>query len=82
MNGFGIDWQEVVRRALKYLFEGLAVAVAAYYIQKNASLQESMMVALVASSTLAVLDLYAPAIGGSARLGMGLVAGSGAIGGF
>ena len=29
------DLQEVVKRAVKYLIEGGAVAVAAYYIPKN-----------------------------------------------
>jgi ABC-type Co2+ transport system permease subunit len=66
------DLMEVVKRALKYLIEGAAVAVAAYYIpRKQISLEEIIMIALTAAATFAVLDLYAPSISTAARQGAG-----------
>lgn len=82
MYDMGIDWAEVMRRALKYLFEGLAVALAAIYLIKGAKLEEAIMVAILSSSVLAILDLYTPSVGASARLGAGLQIGSTMLGGF
>lgn len=64
--------QEVVKRALKYLIEGFAVAVAAYYIpKKKMSVEEVIMIAITAAATFALLDLYAPSIATAARQGTG-----------
>lgn len=79
---FGIDWQEVIRRALKYLFEGLAVGLASSYLIKGAKLEDAVMVGITASAVLAVLDLYSPSIAGSARFGIGAATGSHIVGGF
>jgi len=77
-----IDWTEVFRRALKYLFEGLSVAVASKFLIASAKLDQVLILGLTAAAVFAVLDLYAPAIGGSARLGTGLQIGSSLVGGF
>ncbi len=82
MNGFGIDWQEVIRRALKYLFEGLAVGLASMYLIKNNSLESAVMVGITSSAIYALTDAYSPSIGASARLGTGLQLGSAVVGGF
>ena len=67
------DFSEVVRRAIKYLVEGLAVAVAAFYIpRKKMDLQEIAMIGVTASAVFAVLDLLAPSVGGYARQGAGV----------
>ena len=67
-----MDLQEVAKRALKYIVEGVAVAVAMFLIGKNKfSLEETLLVALVAASTFAVLDLAAPSISYAARQGAG-----------
>lgn len=79
---YEIDWQEVIRRALKYLFEGLAVGLAAFWLQRGAKMDYVLMVAITASSTFALLDLYAPTVGGAARLGSGLSIGGYLTGGF
>jgi len=79
---FDIDWMEVIRRALKYLFEGLAVGIASAYLIKGAKLEQVLMVALTAAAVYAILDLYAPTIGSSARLGTGLQVGAALTGGF
>lgn len=76
-----IDAQEVVRRAIKYLVEGLAVAAAAYYIpRKQMNLQEIAVIAVTAAASLAVLDLLAPSIGAHARHGAGFGIGASLVG--
>ena len=78
-----IDWAEVVRRALKYLFEGLAVGLACYLIpKKKMNMEEILMVAITAAAVFAVLDLYTPGIGAMARGGAGFALGSGVVGGI
>lgn len=63
----------IFARALKYLIEGLAVALAAYYIpRKKIDIHEVITIAIAAAAVFAVLDVLAPAIGDSTRTGMGL----------
>ena len=63
---------DVLTRFVKYALEGLAVAVAAYLFPgKVLKLSEIAMIALVALSTFAILDVYAPSVGSSARTGAG-----------
>jgi hypothetical protein len=60
-------------RLVKYLMEGLVVGiVAAVLPSKQLSLQEIILLGLTAASIFAILDLVAPAIGTSARQGVGL----------
>ena len=66
-----LDVANVLQRAIKYLVEGLAVAVAAYYIpRKKMNPKEIAVIALTAAASLAVLDLLAPAVGLGARHGV------------
>ena len=72
---------EFVNRALKYLLEGLAVAVAAIYIpKKSLPLDEIAALALVAAAVFAVLDLVSPSIGVTARQGAGFGIGANLVG--
>jgi hypothetical protein len=72
---------EFVNRALKYLLEGLAVAVAAIYIPKrNLPLEEVAILALVAAATFALLDVLAPSVGVTARQGAGFGIGANLVG--
>lgn len=67
-------------KIIKYLLEGLAVAVAAYYIpNKNRNMSEVAMIALTASVTFLILDMFAPSVGSGARQGAGFGIGSQAI---
>ena len=67
-----IDVEEIVRRLVKYLLEGLAVAVAAFWIpQIQMEPVEIAMIAVTAASAFAVLDLASPVIADSARRGAG-----------
>jgi hypothetical protein len=65
--------KQVTIRAVKYLIQGLAVALAAYYIpRRKMQIEEVITIAIAAAAVFAVLDVLAPAIGDSARAGMGL----------
>lgn len=71
----------LVKNSLKYLLEGLAVAVAAKYIpSRNVSLNEVLMIALTAALTFFVLDMFAPTVGAGARLGSGFGIGGNMVG--
>jgi ABC-type Co2+ transport system permease subunit len=72
---------DLVTRLIKYALEGLAVAVAAYLLPgKVLKLSEIAMIALVALATFAILDIYAPSVGASARTGAGFGIGAGLVG--
>lgn len=65
--------RNITMRALKYVIEGIAVALAAYYIPKRKMhMDEIITIAISAAAVFAVLDVLAPAIGDSVRTGMGL----------
>ena len=72
---------DILARAVKYLLEGLAVAVVAYMIPgKVLKMSEIGMIALTARATFAILDIYAPSVGASARTGAGFGVGAGLVG--
>ena len=67
------DIAELIKRIIKYLIEGLMVAIAAFAIPKRSlNLEEIALLALTAAATFAILDTYIPSIGASARSGAGL----------
>ena len=77
----GVDMGDLVARLVKYLLEGLAVAVAAYVIPgKTMKYDEIAMIALSATATFAILDVYAPSVGSGARTGAGFGIGAGLVG--
>jgi ABC-type Co2+ transport system permease subunit len=77
----GIDMGDLVTRLVKYVLEGIAVAIAAYVLPgKTMKASEIGMIALVATATFAILDIYAPSVGASARTGAGFGIGAGLVG--
>ena len=75
------DIADLVMRVVKYLLEGLAVAVAAFVLPgKTLKFGEVAMIALVATATFAILDIYAPSVGSSARTGAGFGIGANLVG--
>ena len=75
------DVQEIIRRIIKYLIEGLMVAIAAYAIpKKSMNLEEIALLALVAAATFSILDTYLPSMGVSARTGAGFGIGANMVG--
>ena len=76
-----IDLGEVVRRAVKYLVEGIMVAIAAYAIPKRSlNLDEVMLIALTAAATFSILDTYVPSMAVGARSGAGFGMGANLVG--
>ena len=67
-----LDLGELIRRAVKYLVEGVMVAIAAYAIpKKSLNLDEVALIALTAAATFSILDTYVPSMAVSARSGAG-----------
>ena len=74
---------EIVKKAIKYIVEGIIVAIAAYVIPKQRlNIEEVVVVALVAASTFAVLDTFIPSMGATTRQGAGFAIGTGLTGGI
>ena len=72
---------ELIKRIVKYLVEGLMVAIAAYAIPKRSlNLEEIILIALTAAATFSILDTYVPSMGSSARSGAGFGIGANLVG--
>jgi len=72
---------ELVTRVVKYLLEGLAVAIAMVVIPRRVpSLEEIVSVSVVAAVVFAILDLLAPSVGLTARQGAGFGLGANLVG--
>ena len=76
-----LDLGELIRRAVKYLVEGVMVAIAAYAIpKKSLNLDEVALIALTAAATFSILDTYVPSMAVSARSGAGFGIGANLVG--
>lgn len=81
MNTMGIDLGELLKRAIKYLVEGLMVAIAAFAIPKRSlQLDEIALIALTAAATFSILDTYLPSMAVNARTGAGFGIGANLVG--
>lgn len=81
MNLGGLDLGELLKRAVKYIVEGLMVALAAFAIpKKNLQLDEIALIALTAAATFSILDTYLPSMGMNARSGAGFGIGANLVG--
>jgi len=81
MSTVNSNVSQIFTRVMKYIIEGTAVALAAYYIpRRQMDLREIAMIATTAAAIFAVLDLYAPRIGASARQGAGFGIGAQQVG--
>ena len=80
-----LNVQEVLKRVIKYLVEGLMVAIACYAIPKaSLKLDEIGLIALTAAA-FSILDTYVPTMGETARTGAGFGIGANLVrfpGGF
>jgi ABC-type Co2+ transport system permease subunit len=85
MSGL-VNVGELVKRIIKYLVEGLMVAIAAFAIPKRSlNIEEIVLIALTAAATFSILDTYIPSMGSSARTGAGFGIGANLVswpGGF
>jgi len=81
MSGF--DFSELIKRAIKYIIEGLAVALVAFLIpRKQMNVEEIVIIALTAAAVFSILDVFIPAAGNSSRVSVGYGAGLGVLGGL
>ena len=70
MNG---DFGELVKKAIKYLVEGLVVAFVAVIVpRKPLNAEEIIIIALIATATFSILDVFIPSMGQSVRQGAGM----------
>jgi ABC-type Co2+ transport system permease subunit len=80
LNGL-MDFTELLKRVVKYLVEGVMVALAAYSIpKKSLNLDEVALIALTAAATFSILDTYVPSMAVSARSGAGFGIGANLVG--
>jgi len=74
-------FNELVKRAIKYIVEGLMVAIVAFVIpQKALKFDEIAIIALMAAATFSILDTFIPTMGASARTGAGFGIGANLVG--
>jgi len=81
-----INVSELIKRIIKYLVQGLMVAISAYAIPKRSlNIEEIVLLALTAAATFSILDTYVPSMGVTARSGAGFGIGANLVrfpGGF
>jgi hypothetical protein len=76
------DFEESIKRVIRYLLEGTAVALAAHIVSgKKLEIQTVVLLGVTAAAVLSILDVFAPAIGNATRSGAGLGLGA-TLGGF
>ena len=75
------DLSELIKRVIKYLIEGIMVAIAAFAIpKKQLNPEEIAIIGLMAAATFAVLDVFVPSIATNARSGAGFGIGANLVG--
>ena len=71
----------MVKRVVKYLIEGVVVAIVAFSIPKQTlNIEEITIIGLVAALTFSILDVFVPAMGATARTGAGFGIGANLVG--
>lgn len=76
-----MDVNDFLTRILKYVIEGAAVALACFFIpRKGLSLDEITSITIAAAAVFAVLDIFTPSIGVTARQGAGFGIGANLVG--
>jgi hypothetical protein len=76
-----MDLTELVKRAIKYLIEGLVVSLILVLLpRKPLQVEEIVIVALTAAATFSILDVFIPSMGVSARNGAGMGIGFNLVG--
>ena len=76
-----IDFTELFKRVIKYLVEGIMVAIAAYAIPKRSlNMEEICLLAVTAAATFSILATYVPSVGVTTRSGAGFGIGANLVG--
>ena len=72
MDSLNVNLRDIMKRAVKYLLEGLAVAFVAHYFTKGKlDAKEVIMLGVTAAFVFAILDTFSPTISLGARFGAG-----------
>lgn len=72
LNPMSTDYKSFIKRAIKYLVEGIAVALVAYYFTKGKlDAKEIILLGITAAFVFAILDTVSPTVSMGARLGAG-----------
>ena len=80
-GSFNWNTDRIIKKALKYLLEGLAVAIAAHFFGRNRlNLKEIIMIGITAAFVFAILDIFSPEVSFGARTGAGFAIGYNALG--
>jgi ABC-type Co2+ transport system permease subunit len=67
------DIVEIVKRIIKYIIQGIMVAICAFFLPKNSlNLEEIMLLGLSSAAIFSILDTYIPSMNVSAHQGVGL----------
>ena len=79
-NNVTYDGREVIRRIIKYILEGIAVSISAYFVGRGKlDSKEIIMIGITAALVFAILDMYTPVASFGARAGAGLALGYGTV---
>lgn len=79
---YTFDAKEMATRILKYIFEGLIVAIAAYLIPgKKIAAEEIITIGLIASATFSLFDAFLPSVAQQVRQGSAMGVGLNLVGG-
>lgn len=77
-----MSMESQLQQVLKYVLEGLAVAVVAYYLTgAKTKPREIIMIGVSAALTFFILDMFAPSVGVGSRQGAGFGIGHSMVGG-
>jgi len=69
-----------INNIIKYIIEGLAVTIAAYFIpRRKTQIQEILIIGLMSSLTFIILDVFSEDVGKGVKLGMGFGIGTNLI---
>jgi len=80
-NPFTYNYSDIFQRAIKYFFEGLAVAFVAYaFTRGKLDWREIAMLGITAAFVFAILDTFSPTISLGARFGAGFGIGQSLLG--
>ena len=76
-----MDVNDLLTRLIKYVVEGVAVALALFFIPRKAlPMDEILSVTIAAAAVFAVLDIFSHSIGVTARQGAGFGIGANLVG--
>ena len=78
---FSINFMDVIARLLKYVLEGLVVAIAAYTLPSYPiATSDVVQIAAISMATFSILDFFAPSVSQAARFGAGAGLGANLVG--